>query len=86
METLLGDAWVVASTEGARQMGRITRTGSWMTVLPSTINGTELGVQEWRYFLFLCYSINTPTYRTIAMDVAHHLTYSTPLTAKSEAS
>ena len=34
--------------------------GGWLSVLPSTINGTELGAQEWRYSLFLIYGIDPP--------------------------
>ena len=30
---------------------------AWLTVLPSTVNGTELGVQEWRDALFLRYGL-----------------------------
>ena len=41
-------------------MGWITKTGEYLSVLHSTINGAELGVQEWRDFLFLCYGIDTP--------------------------
>ena len=32
----------------AQQMGRIHQTGAWMLVLPSPVNGAELGAQEWR--------------------------------------
>ena len=39
-ETALGEAQAVASTEDARRMGQIMRTGAWLSVLPSTINGT----------------------------------------------
>ena len=41
-------------------MVHITRLGAWMSVLPSTFNGIELGSQEWRDFLFLCYIIIKP--------------------------
>ena len=41
-------------------MGRILRTGLWLSVLPSTANGTELGAQEWRDSLFLRYGIEPP--------------------------
>ena len=41
-------------------MGRIKWTGAWLSVLPSTVNGMELGAQEWRDPLFLCYSIDPP--------------------------
>ena len=39
---------------------KITRTGAWMSVIPFTINGTELGSQECRYSLFLRYDIDLP--------------------------
>ena len=29
-------------------------------MLPSTVNGTELGAQEWREYLFLRYGIDPP--------------------------
>ena len=41
----------------ARQMRRAAKTGSWLTVLPSTVNGKELGSQEWRDALFLRYGL-----------------------------
>ena len=34
--------------------------GAWLTVLPSTVNGTELGAQEWRDALFLRYGLDPP--------------------------
>ena len=33
---------------------------AWLTVLPSTVNGTELGAQEWRDALFLRYGLDPP--------------------------
>ena len=41
-------------------MGRITRTGAWLSVLPPTANGTELEAQEWRDSLFIPYGIDPP--------------------------
>ena len=41
-------------------MGRITQTAAWMSVLPLTTNCMDLGVQEWRCYLFLHYSIEPP--------------------------
>ena len=61
-ETALGEARATAFTEDACHMGRIMQTGAWMSVLPSTVNGTELGAQEWRYSLFLRYGINPPDF------------------------
>ena len=37
-ETLAGGA-----VQGAHRLRRATKTGAWMTVQPSTVNGTELG-------------------------------------------
>ena len=37
----------------ARRLRRAAKTGAWLTVLSSTVNGTELGAQEWRDALFL---------------------------------
>ena len=41
----------------AHRLQRLTKTGAWVTVQPSTVNGTELGAQEWRDALFLRYGI-----------------------------
>ena len=50
-DALNPDAW---------RLGRIQRTEVWLLVLPATVNGEILGVPEWRYSLFLCYSIKPP--------------------------
>ena len=41
-------------------MRRAAKIGAWLTVLPSTVNGTELGAQEWCDALFLCYGLEPP--------------------------
>ena len=41
-------------------MQRAAKNGAWLTVLPSTVNGTELGAQEWRDALFLRYVLDPP--------------------------
>ena len=49
----------------ARCLRQATKTGAWITVQPSTVNGTELGAQEWRDALFLRYGLepqDLPTY------------------------
>ena len=56
----LGEARAATSTEDALRMGRIMRTGAWVSVLPSAVNGMELGAQEWRNSLFLIYGIDPP--------------------------
>ena len=38
----------------------MAKTGTWLTVLPSTVNGTELGDQELRDALFLRYGLEPP--------------------------
>ena len=59
-EMALGAAQDAASKAYTRRMGRITRMGLWLSVLPSTANGTELGAQEWRDSLFMRYGIEPP--------------------------
>ena len=44
----------------ARRMRRAAKTGAWLMVLPSTVNGTELRPQEWRDALFLWYGLKPP--------------------------
>ena len=46
--------------QGASQLQRATKTGAWITVQPSTVNGTDLGAQEWRDDLFLLYGLDPP--------------------------
>ena len=43
-----------------RQLRRVTKTVAWLTVQPSTVNGTELGAQEWRDAAFLRYGLEPP--------------------------
>ena len=38
----------------------MAKTGAWLKVQPSTVNGIELGAQEWSDALFLRYGIDTP--------------------------
>ena len=45
------DAW---------RLRRIQMTGALLLVLPSTVNGMELGAQEWRYSICLNYTIEPP--------------------------
>ena len=42
-----------APVDVTRRLRRATKTGAWMTVQPSTVNGTKLGAQEWRDAAFL---------------------------------
>ena len=44
----------------ALQLRRATKTGAWLAVHPSTVNGTEMGTQEWRDALFLRYGPEPP--------------------------
>ena len=46
-----------APVQQARRMRQAAKTGAWITVLTSTVNGTELGAQEWREALFLRYGL-----------------------------
>ena len=56
-DTALGAARSTIYPADALRMGRITQMGVWLSVLPSTVNGTELGYHEWRDSLFLRYVI-----------------------------
>ena len=42
------------------RLQRAKKTGAWLTVHLSTVNGTELGAQEWRDSAFLRYGLETP--------------------------
>ena len=59
------EAELTSALEGApvlqaHRMRRAAKTGDWLTVLPYTINGTEMGPQEWRDALFLRYGLDPP--------------------------
>ena len=56
----LGEAMTAAPTLDVCQLRRGTNTGAWLTMLPSTVNGKELGDQEWGNSLFICYIIEPP--------------------------
>ena len=43
-----------------RKLQRATKTGAWLTVQPSTVNGKELGAQEWQDAAFLRYGLEPP--------------------------
>ena len=49
-----------ALVQVAHRLWQATKTLSWLTVQPSTVNETELGVQEWRDALFLRYVPEPP--------------------------
>ena len=53
--TILGDPVVFT-----RRLRRATKTGAYLTVQPSTVNGTDLGAQEWRDAAFLRYGLDPP--------------------------
>ena len=62
---LRAEAALTASLEGtpvqqAHCMQRAAKTGAWLAVLPSTVNGMELGGQEWRDAFFLQYGLEPP--------------------------
>ena len=43
-----------------RRLRWATKTGAWLTVQPSTLNGTDMGAQEWRDDAFLRYGLDPP--------------------------
>jgi hypothetical protein len=58
METIL--ATVPAGT--SRTIRRGTETGAWLSVLPSTVSGTELSAQEFRDALSMRYGETPPDF------------------------
>ena len=44
-----------------RRLRWAKKTGAWLTMQPSTVNGTELGAQEWKDAAFLRYGLE-PSY------------------------
>ena len=55
VETLSGEP-----VQDARRLQRATKMGTWLIVQPSTVNGTEIGEQEWLDALFLWYGLDPP--------------------------
>ena len=56
LETIIARALAVVTC----RLRRATKNGAWLTVQPSTVNGTELGAQEWRDAAFLRYGLDPP--------------------------
>ena len=59
-EKALTETLVGAPVQGARRFWRAKKMGTWLTVQPSMVNGTEVGVQEWLDALFLRYGLEPP--------------------------
>ena len=53
--TITGDQAIVT-----RRLQRATKTGTWLMVQLSTVNGKELGAHEWRDVAFLRYGLEPP--------------------------
>ena len=68
-EEALAETLAISPVQDARQLRQATKTGAWLKMQPSTVNRTELGVQEWKYALFLRYSLDSPDPPNTATDV-----------------
>ena len=55
----LAETFAGALVQGACRLRRETKTGACLKVQLFTVNGTELGGQEWRDSLFLIYGLET---------------------------
>ena len=66
----------------ACRMQRAAKTRAWLTVLPSTVNGAELGAQEWRDALFLRYGLDPPDLPTYCNRCKARFTISHSLECK----
>ena len=67
-EEALSDTLAGAPVQGARRLRRATKTGAWLKVQPYTVNGTDLGAQEWRDALFLWYGLDPPDFTKYCND------------------
>ena len=56
----LENAMAAAPELDARQVIWRTKMGAWINVLPSMVNVTDIGAQEWRGSLFIHYGIDPP--------------------------
>ena len=56
LETTISRAPAVVT----RRLRRATKTGAWLLVHPLTVNGTDLGAQEWRDAALLSYGLKPP--------------------------
>ena len=45
-EEALAEKLLLAPVQDTHRLWRAMKTGTWMTVQPSTVNGTEMGAQE----------------------------------------
>ena len=52
-EEAIAETLVGVLVQGACQLRRATKMGALLKVHPSTVNGTELGAQEWQDAHFL---------------------------------
>ena len=59
-EEALAETLAGAPFQGAPSFRQETNTRAWMTVQSPTVNGSELGAQEWRDALFLKYGLDPP--------------------------
>ena len=49
-----------ASVKASCRLRKLMKMGAWLTLNPITVNGTEVGVQEWQNVLFLMYGLDPP--------------------------
>ena len=56
-EEALAETIAEVPVQGAYRLRQATKTGVWLTLQPSTVNGPELGAQEWQDALFLRYGL-----------------------------
>ena len=59
-EVALEETIAAPPAQGARCLQYATKTGDWLKMQPSTVNGTELDAQECQDSLFLRYGLDLP--------------------------
>ena len=81
MEEALSATLEGSLVQRTRRLRQATKTGAWLTLQPFTVNGTELGKQEWHDALFMRYGLeppDLPTYcdgRNAKFIICHTLDY-----------
>ena len=80
----LADTLEGALVQRTRRLQWVTKVGAWLTVQPSTVNGTDLGAQEWLDALFLPYGLNPPDLPTHCDGCNYRFTISRTLDCKRD--
>ena len=82
LEVALEETLAGAPTQVACHLQRVKKTGAWLMLQSSTVNGTELGAQEWIDDLFLRCGLDPPELQKSVTAVMPLSESNMPLTAR----